>query len=418
MSGTIFDLEEYKPYQSAWIKRITELKSRKSYYDGSVYTNIKNVPMLGPRLYKNTKPLYLPLSRAVDIDVGIIPGGWTLAPEFIGTPIQEAKRALFSMSRWIIEGPLYVQFAAQYGTTGLKVADMQEARKVKLIPYDPMTFMLIWDGVYTDEPAAALIIEEREDADKFEYAEIITPEAIRTYKNGLPFGYDGREAEYRNNQGIVPIVEVPFLNTGEGLGEASFQKAIPMLNEVNQLASYLAQIIKDHSEAQWAIMGAEPGDLEKSGANVWFIPNAQGKVQAVVASIDITGVLEFIKTIAGEVKDSLPELGFDELRRKDQIATATMELQLMELVIKIMRVRPNLDYGLVWAMQAAGRAAADMGLAELAPLADEGLALDAEREILPLDPMTRVQLGLQELTLAREQAQARGLGIIDEDLDA
>lgn len=129
-----------------------------------------------------------------------------------------------------------------------------------------------------------------------------------------------------------------------------------------------------------------------------------GDVKAIVASIDIGGVLEFIKEIAAEVKDSLPELAFDELRKKDQIATATLELQLMELVIKINRSRPNYDAALEQAMRLAGYAGQQMGLPNLAPLATEVIDIEPNRQVIPLDEITKIDIELKELEL--EQARA------------
>lgn len=77
-TGTIFDIEEFKPYQKRWNLRQKELSLRASYYDGSVYRGINEIAIwsLGPRAVKEIKPLFLPLSRAVDIDVGIVGGDW------------------------------------------------------------------------------------------------------------------------------------------------------------------------------------------------------------------------------------------------------------------------------------------------------------------------------------------------------
>ena len=104
------------------------------------------------------------------------------------------------------------------------------------------------------------------------------------------------------------------------------------------------------------------------------------------------------------------------MRDKTQIATATLELQLMELVLKINRCRPNYDAGLVQALRMAGAAAQTMGLGDLGVLNDEDLEIDPERPVLPLDPMTAIQLELSEIALEREKAGGlvyEGLGGVD-----
>ena len=402
MSRKLFKLERFKGLEEVWDGRQTTLKNRKAYYTGKVYQGVVDIPLLGPRLAKSIKPLFLPLARAVDVDAGIIPRDWALHED--ATDAQEAAQdLLFSWSEWDTEGVLYVHYGAQYGLSGLKVSDLQEEKRVELAPLDPTTFLLITSGAYGREPSLGIIIEEKVDEDgRYEYAEVYTPEQIETYRDGVLWGFDGREPVYPNTQGRVPIVEVQHIKTGDPLGEATFQKAIPMLDEVNELATMLAKIIKDHAEAQWAVIGAEPTDLWKSGDNVWFIPDGSD-VKAIVASIDIGGVLSFIESMKQEVRDSLPELSFDELKRKDQIATATLELQLGELVIKIHRSRPNYDAGMIKAFKYAGEAASKMGISELASLAEDGLLLDPDRPVIPLDKMTLIQLELQEIALEDER---------------
>lgn len=400
---------EFKGHAASWSARTEKLLSRRDYYDGSVYTKAREqLGWLGPRLYKGIKPLYLPLSRAVDVDAGIIPAGWAF-PEDAPDAWAEARDKLWSWSNWQTRGVLYVHYGAQTGVTGLKIADLRDQKRVVVDPVDPAKFMLVRGSQFDDTPAMSIWIEQRmnSDGETFEYAEVITPESVRTFADGEPAGIDERKAEYTNDLGFVPFVEVNHLEIGETLGEATFQKAIPMLDEVNQLASYLGDIIGKHAEPQWAVFGAEATDLERSGDNVWFLP-AGADVKPLVPSIDIEGFLEFVREIAANVKNSLPELAFDELRDKDQIATATLELQLMELVLKIKRVRPNYDAGLVKAYQLAAPAAKTMSSNDLAPLDDEDLSLDNERPVLPIDPETVIRLEQQQLELEATRASLNG----------
>lgn len=409
---SIFDLPEFKAYSGRWNDRLKQLAYRKGYYDGTIYRNVRDrfealgklSFSLGPRLYRGTKALFLPLSRAVDVDAGIIPGGWKLA-EDAPKAWQTAIDQVFDWSDWERDGVLFVHYGAQYGVSGLKVADLRDARRVQVKPVEPCTFLPIRTGQYDATPKLCFIVEQRtnERGEAYEYAEVITPESIRTFANGEPTGIDGREAEYDNELGYVPIVQVGHLLTGEEYGESTYQKAIPMLDEVNELASYLADIIKKHAEAQWMVIGAEPSDMTKSGDNIWFVPQG-GDAKALVASIDVAGVLEFIREIRQQVEGSLPELAFDELKSKTQIATATLELQLMELVLKIKRCRPNYDHGLADALRLAGRAAASLGLTDIAVLDDEALKFDKERPVLPMDKQTLLLLEQQALSLEQQRA--------------
>lgn len=397
--NSIFDLEEFKPYHARFSKRAARFAAMKAYYSGAVYGSLrKDLRLVMPRFYQGVKPLYLPLARAVDVDAGIIPGGWPLGPDATEAQ-QAAMETVFDWSDWPVYGVLFVHYGAQYGHTCLKVADLREARRVIISPVDPGCVLLA--------NGQTIYVEMREDeAGEYEYAEVTTPEIIRTFRNGEPFGFEGREPEYTNDLAFVPYVESRHIETGEPFGEPTFEKCIPMLDEVNQLASYLGDIIGKHAEPQWAVIGAEAAELVKSGDQVWFLP-AGGDAKPLVAPVDITGMLSFVQEIAKNVKDSLPELAFDELRSKTQIATATLELQLMELVLKVKRVRPNYDAALATALRMAGRAAAGMGIAEVGVLDDPGLRFDPERAVLPLDPQTAIDLELAKINLERE----RGMNI-------
>lgn len=413
--ASIFEQDEFKPYAARWSSRQQQLAYRKAYYDGTIYRSVRDrfqalgklSAMLGPRLYRGTKALFLMLARAVDVDAGIIPGGWALA-EDAPAAWETAIEQVFAWSDWATDGVLYVHYGAEYGITGLKVADLREIKRIVIKPLDPCTFMLIRSGQYDTTPRLAIIVERRynDAGDEYEYAEVIEPDRVRTYADGQPAGVDGRDPEYANALGFVPIVERHHLLTGDTHGEATAEKVFPLLDEVNELASYLADIIKKHAEAQWIVFGAEPSDLVKSGDNVWFAP-ADGKLQAVVAGIDIAGVLAFIDAIRSEVQDGLPELAFAELKEKTQIATATLEIQLMELVLKIRRCRPNYDHGLADALRMTGRAAKTLDLADLAVLDDEALGFDPERPVLPLDRLTQLQIEQAELTLEQQRAIGR-----------
>lgn len=392
---TLWDLNEFKPYANRWYSRQRELTRRKGYYDGSVYRGVKkafgDLGILTPRLYKGIKTLYLHLFRAVDVDAGLIPNGWAWeegAPDAWET----ARQQIFDWSKWRTQGVLYVHYGAQFGLSGVKVADVRDLGQVQLLPCSPEYFMLVPTSSYDTTPSMAFWLEHREiDGDTVEYAEVITPDLVRIFVDGKPAPIDDREAEYPNELGFVPYVEIKHKETGDPLGEATYQMAIPLLDEVNELASYLADIIKKHAEPQWAISGAEASEMVKSGDNIWFLP-AGAKAEPLVANVDIGGVGDFLDRIDANVKGSLPELAFDELKAKTQIATATLEIQLMELTLKIKRCRPNYDQGLIDALRMAGRAAATMGLGELTTLDDEALTFDEERPVLPVNEMDKIAL--------------------------
>jgi len=386
---SIFEREEFKPLEAAWKNRLDKLQRRHDYYSGAVYERHKYRFgwWFGQRLYRGIRPLFLPFARAVEVDCGLIPGKWSF-PDEAPEPWIEGRKQLWSWSEWATKGVLYVHYGSIFGVSGLKVADLRDRGQVIVAPVDPRRFMLVTNGAYDPTPAMSIYIEMRRGAEgEYEYAEVITPQTITTYKAGEPFGFEGREASYTNELGFVPYVEVPHIETGEALGECTFQKAMRILDELNNLSSYLADIVEKHAEPQYVASGVQKGDLKK-GDNIWFAPEGS-KIEAILADIDIDGVRGFIQQISDNVDRALPETAFDELRSKDQIATATLELQLQELVFKVKRTRPNYDAGLVRALRLAGQAAKQMGIGEVAVLDDDNLMLDDERPVLRANLDTR-----------------------------
>lgn len=424
MAGSIFGLDEFKPLENQWLARSHELARRASYYDGSIYSKQRDRLMgmgrrVPDRFYRGIKPLYLPLARAVDVDTGIVPGAWAWPSEEDlpdGVSLAQlmawkaGRKLLFDMSHWQRRGVLYVHNGAVFGVSGLRVANVRTRQEIQLCPCSPQNFMLVEADEYDSTPVMAIWIEHRTVAGAIvEYAEVIEPGRVRTFLDGMPKGVAGRLPEYPNELGFVPFVEVAHMETGAVLGESTFQKTIPLLDEVNELASYLADVIRKHTDPQWIATGVEPVELHR-GDNTWFLP-AGASADTVTPDLDIDGVLAFLQEIRRNVEGSLPELAFDELKAKDQIATATLELQLMELVLKIKRVRPNYDQGLIDAMRMAGMAAREMGLPEIALLDDDDLTLNEDRPVLPVSRLDEIAVEEAELALKVQEQLSGGEGL-------
>lgn len=396
--GSIFEIAEFKPYKAGFDNKQKVLNVRRSYYDGSIYKkHDKGLSWFAPKLGKDVKPLFLPLSRAVDVDAGIIPGGWLFEGEEEESAVPawvDARDALFKASRWDIWGVLYVHYGAQYGVSAIKMASTNDV--VTISPIDPISLYLVYDAPTVLRPTMSLLVEKVTINEKeVERAEVITPKSIRFYLDGVETEMEGIADV--NPFGMVPYIEVRHIENGEQWGECTFQKAMTLLDEVNSLAGKLSKVIEDHGDPQWAVFGAQPSNLTHSGDNVWFFPEG-AKAQILIPEIDIDGVLEFIKEIKEGVKEALPELSFDELRSKDQIAAETLGLQLIELVLKIQRARPNYDAGLIEIMRMAGEVSGEYGA-----LNDEDLGFAQDRPILPLDPMTKIQIEQAQVALEMMQ---------------
>ncbi len=398
---SIFEDPQFKPYQMAYLGRRRLYLERRRYYDGTIYDD--GAFRLAHKLYAQTKSLFAFLARAVDLDVALVPGvmgPWQLN-EGAASATLDAQAQLYEWSEWPIVSDNWLADGATTGEGMIKIVPDMDVRIVQLQRLAPEDCLL---GQMMSEkgqivPMALIVVPEMTDhaGERYEYAEVITPDEVRTFRDGGPHGYGGNPDRYPNPLGFVPVVATNN-DTGQ---RPTFAKAQPQLDSVNELASYLADIIGRHAEPQWAVKGGEPSELVKSGDNVWFLP-AGADVQAILASVDIAGTLDFIREVKGETKANLPELAFDDLRAKDQIATETLEIQLMELDAKIWKMRRRYDAGLMRAHRMAATAAGISGITGL-----EGLllphALDFARPVRPVSRFDQIRLEEAELALEAQK---------------
>jgi len=396
---SIFELEEFKPLRNAFEARKLRFNKYWGYYKSLL--TVVNDPFvsdvgkyIGSHIANSVKPLFTPLARAVELDVALIPGNWRLATE--SAQHQDAVKQVLAWSRWEVEGDIFVRYAVAMGESGLRI--VQVGDKVIIQPMRPDSYvvepMSLWDAT----PAKAVFISQIYDStgQTHELAEVITPAQIRTFRDGVPYAVDadaGRIEAYANPLGFVPFV-VCRLDSGDGVGEPTFDNTLTSLDQVNRQATYMSTIIRRHAEPQWAVIGAEAGDLQKDGETVWFFPEGSD-LKAVLAAVDFDGLLKFIQEIKEEMKDSLPELAFSKLAGLERIAVATIEIQMIEPVTKIRRLRKPCDQALADALRVAGKSGVD----GLAGLDDWTLAFDKERPVIVVDAMTRTQI---------EQAQNSG----------
>lgn len=395
---SVFALPEFKPYHERYVSKRARCIRNRHYYAGTIYDD--SGFRLAHKLYAQTKALYSFLGRAVDLDVALLPGvmgPWALAE---GTPraITAAQALLYEWSNWATEGDDWLEDGTITGEPMLKIVPDPELRIVQLQRLRPEVAILVHHiDPETGQPGELALIVDPEATDatgqRYEYAEAITPSQIRTYRNGEPWGYDGQPDRYENPLGFVPVIK----SKNDTDARPTFAKVLPQLNSVNELASYVHNIIGRHAEPQWAAFGVEQSELVR-GHNVWFFPNPSAKLEAILAEIDVEGALSFIQEIKGEVKGNLPELVFDDLRTHSQIATETLEIQLVELDAKIWRMRRRYDAALIQAHQLAAITAGIYGITDLAALlAPHGM--DYKRPVRPISRLEQIQLESAELGL-------------------
>jgi hypothetical protein len=410
--SSIFALPEYKNYLPLYSRRQQMYNRYRRYYDGTIYGD--SAYKLAHKLYAQTKAILSFLGRAVDLDAAFIPSfnaPWQLKP---GTPsrITDAQTQLYEWSSWDTAGDEWLEDGATNGEAMIKIVpdDSGPSAVIRMQRIKPEICMLVKHVDPRDQSRydMAIIVDRSSvgaDGKPYEYGEVITPAQIRTYYNGAPYGYEGNPDTYDNPLQFVPIVRAK--NDGEC--RPSFAKCLPQLDSVNELASYLGDIIGRHAEPQWAAFGAAKSDLVKSGDNLWFFPSGSD-IKAILAEVDVAGTLAFLQEIKQETKANLPELAFDDLRAKDQIATETLAIQLVELDAKIWKMRRRYDAALADAHLMASMAANVYGVMDLAPLLAPH-QFNWERPIRPVSEEETIRLKQQRLSLLMMERTAGGEGL-------
>ena len=247
----------------------------------------------------------------------------------------------------------------------------------------------------------AIVVEHTTDANgqPIEEATVITPTTITDYRNGQPVALIGNEASRDNPYGFVPLVDVPFkAGSDPTMGKNSFCDVLPQLDEVNRISSRLGENIRKNSNPQWVVftddeMGSKP--VERSDQKLWKL-SSNGGVEAIVASLDIPGVLDVIKFTAEMMQQKLPQYLLHKIMGLNRVAYETVQLELMPLIIHIGRVRRSMDAGLGKALQMAARVAGIHGvMAEYVGLGLHPVQFDPNRAVIPLSESAKLDLEIK-----------------------
>lgn len=410
MSNSIWDLPILEAHHAGWLMRVRTMRERLVAYrggnDARVTFYMKHHYMLATacsQVNACIKGIYAPLASVVAQDVGLVPGGWLLDER--SERHQETWEAVAAASGWKKAGDLYVQYAAVFGNGCIYV----NPETLGLVVLRPDQVYLVRDG--GGEAVLGVICRSKmgQEGAMVEWAHVFDRNAWGEYVDGERV--DGGEHGY----GVVPIVDQPFIDVGEAIGECTFEHALEPLREVNRTATQLSENIKRNSDPQWVAITDDdaPDDpekavLERSSDKLWVFSGGS-RVDAVVAALDIPGVMQAIDTQRTQLERHLPELAVLELRGVERIALETIQTQMADLHIKIGRIRRGLDCGLVDALRMLGRMArVDEGDVRLAALDDLFLGFDEERPVLPMGVKARLECELLEIQVETARAVADG----------
>lgn len=308
------------------------------------------------RLYAGIREYYSMVSRAVDINTELIPGGW------LTTASQDEVNAILERSEWDKEGKLFCHYGTMFGDVYLKLVGANGELVIE--PLSPR-------GVWLDEERSIIVRNKTDLAgSQYEVIEEITPKYYRRYVAGR------LEVNERHDYGFIPVFYAQNKDVGLQMGLNCFHSVLNEINSVNEVASLLHEAIMRALNAQKVITGAQATEGLLGPDKIVFLPMG-AKFDMVSAEVDVSGTLEFVMDIKTELRNSLPEFVFDTLRAPGLERPNSYDalwLYAQELVAKIKLERVNYDKAL--------QAAID-GIAQLEGLDLGDWKFDPNRPVFP-----------------------------------
>jgi hypothetical protein len=388
----------------------------------------QNLPYLDPRpgAYAKLRAIFNQVTKIVDVDSRFTMGERLQVQA--ETEVEQAINRLWKGSDFQQEKYLLARYGACCGDAFLKVVDN---RAWELNP-DPDSDVPVRLNILPPEAVAPRYDpHDRRHllACKIEYVygrdvhkEVITRDEVLIYDSHDP----ERVAErYPNPLGFIPIVHIRNLDIGEEFGLCSFHNLLPTIDAVNELASFMFDMVRVYADPVIIGRGMERGSLRKQTvdeagrpvATVWWVPNPEGSFEFLEWSGNLPDVLAFLDRIQMSVERNTPELALSGLRERQDLSGYSLSLHLVELVRKINEMRGSYFAGLERANRMALRILEIQGHGDFADtthriIGEPVLPVDDERQLKALQVENQVLRIKSRATVAAE----RGIENVAEEL--
>jgi hypothetical protein len=388
----------------------------------------QNLPYAEPRpgLYAKMRGIFNQVTKIVDTDARFAMGERLQVqaePE-----LEQAINRLWQWSDFQQEKYLLARYGACCGDAFVKVVDN---RPWELNPEPDPEAPVRLNVLPPDAVAPRYDPHDRRRmlACKIEYVygreihkEVITPQEILIYDPRDP---DRVAASYENPLGFIPIVHIRNLDIGEEFGLCSFHNLIPTVDALNEIASFMFEIVKLYADPVIIGRGMERGSLRKQTvdeggrpvATVWWVPTPEGSFEFLEWRGNLPDVLAFLDRIQEAIERNTPELTLSGLRDRQDISGYSTSLHLIELVRKVNEMRGSYFTGLERANRMALRILEMQGNGEFGDathriIADPVLPVDDERQVRVLQMENQVLRIKSRATVAAE----RGIEDVAEEL--
>lgn len=400
---------------------------------------------LDGKRFDNIKAIRNPANRVVEFYAAkLFPGsldqGLPLLAE--NARIVDPIKLIWKWSNWTENKQVYARHAAMYGSTFLKVAQLEDGRpylqnigahRVSDLKENERGFVTriridtaVYERVAGKDEVRTLTeywdeangyrewLHEKGDTDVEQLG------APRVTRSLADFGID-----------FVPVVHARFRPIGELYGAGAFVHALDKIDEVNASASRLNRMVY-RNKAVWALAGGgsdvagrplpAPRVQDKTGADINIseleedgmisLPG-QATLQSLVPPLNFEGLLSIVSSQMEELKDDLPELHYytrDQVNAEE--SGRALRYKLAGALDRASEARGNLEQAMIRAHQMAltmGQAAAVDGFSGIGDFdAGDFEHSFRERDILPADETERAAANTQFWNAAKA---AEGVGV-------
>lgn len=364
--------------------RMARYERLRDYYAGDMYTNDalqrrtkerqrtagKDVSAQTLALYKFVRDFFNVVPQIVNNDVSAVfrePVRVQIKRQKGQTEdqisyLQEILDKVLRVSRFETERFQIVRHGAITGDTYLRVDYDPHCDYVKMFNHAPEIIRVKrnpFDKHVVDEAIISFDYEIEEDGKLKKYirTDVITADIIRTFRDEEPFDFtDGQlGAEYENPLGIVPVTHIKNLDVDLEYGVPAFQDVLPVIDVVNEVMSFLFNIVKINADPTVVAYGIQPGGLKKGSAGdanqttVWYVPAAREGMNARVDLIEWKGnlpdVMGLLNGVKEDIRDGLPELHLSKMRELGTVSGFALNAMLFPYVQKMSEMRTTYRFG-------------------------------------------------------------------------
>jgi hypothetical protein len=157
------------------------------------------------------------------------------------------------------------------------------------------------------------------------YTMIITEEEYFTFRDHRPYAWWDMGARWDNSLGVVPVVEIPFIDIGTDMGLPTFANILPTIDTVSELLSMFANVLKIYGDPVGMAINVKKSALEKmlaaNGASWWFVPpaiNYGTNTQAPQPDFrfiepqfsSAPSLLQYVNKVTSDAEAAMPEAGY------------------------------------------------------------------------------------------------------------